>query len=79
VTHNGERCLILIDQLMSYVSRSRTGGMTTQLDNFLHTLVEEGAWPKECRPDRRRWRPVRSRPSRQRGLTSTGATLMPAR
>lgn len=34
-------CLILIDELMNYVSRSRKLGMATQMYNFLHTLSEE--------------------------------------
>src|SRR5437868_4462207 len=34
-------CLILMDELMNYVSRSRKSGMATQLYNFLHNLSEE--------------------------------------
>lgn len=34
-------CLILIDELMNYVSRNRKSGMATQLYNFLHNLSEE--------------------------------------
>lgn len=34
-------CLILMDELMNYVSRSRKSGLATQLYNFLHNLSEE--------------------------------------
>lgn len=34
-------CLILMDELMNYVSRSRKSGMATQLYNFLQNLSEE--------------------------------------
>lgn len=34
-------CLILIDELMNYVSRNRKSGMATQLYSFLHNLSEE--------------------------------------
>src|SRR6266545_1573155 len=34
-------CLILMDELMNYVSRSRKSGMATQLYSFLHNLSEE--------------------------------------
>ncbi len=34
-------CLILIDELMNYVSRSRKMGMATHMYNFLQTLSEE--------------------------------------
>src|SRR6266852_2187476 len=34
-------CLILVDELMNYVSRSRKSGMATQLYSFLHNLSEE--------------------------------------
>lgn len=33
-------CLILMDELMNYVSRSRKSGMGSQLYNFLHNLSE---------------------------------------
>ena len=39
-------CLILIDELMNYVSRNRKSGMATQLYNFLHTLSEEARGQK---------------------------------
>ena len=34
-------CLILMDELMNYVSRNRKSGLATQLYNFLHNLSEE--------------------------------------
>lgn len=34
-------CLILMDEVMNYVSRSRKSGMATQLYSFLHNLSEE--------------------------------------
>jgi hypothetical protein len=34
-------CLILMDELMNYVSRNRKSGMATQLYNFLQNLSEE--------------------------------------
>ncbi len=34
-------CLILMDELMNYVSRSRKSGMAAQLYSFLHNLSEE--------------------------------------
>lgn len=34
-------CLILLDELMNYVSRSRKSGMATQFYNFLQNLSEE--------------------------------------
>ncbi len=34
-------CLILLDELMNYVSRSRKSGLATQLYNFLQNLSEE--------------------------------------
>src|SRR5262249_24647045 len=40
-------CLILIDELMNYVSRSRKSGLATQLYNFLHTLSEEARGQKQ--------------------------------
>ncbi|MFO0881272.1 MAG: DUF499 domain-containing protein [Gemmataceae bacterium] len=39
-------CLILIDELMNYVSRSRKSGLATQLYNFLHNLSEEARGQK---------------------------------
>ncbi len=39
-------CLILIDELMNYVSRSRKSGMATQLYNFVHNLSEEARGQK---------------------------------
>ena len=33
-------CLILLDELMNYVSRSRKSGLSAQLYNFLHNLSE---------------------------------------
>src|SRR5260370_38686971 len=39
-------CLILIDGLMNYVSRSRKSGMAAQLYNFLHNLSEEARGQK---------------------------------
>ena len=39
-------CLILIDELMNYVSRSRKSGMATQLYNFLQNLSEEARGQK---------------------------------
>src|SRR4051812_43053838 len=39
-------CLILIDELMNYVSRSRKSGMAGQLYNFLHNLSEEARGQK---------------------------------
>lgn len=35
-----EPCLILLDELMNYISRNRKGGMATQLYDFLHNLSE---------------------------------------
>lgn len=37
----GQPCLILIDELMNYVNRSRKMGMAAQLYSFLHNLSEE--------------------------------------
>lgn len=37
----GKPCLILIDELMNYVSRSRKMGMAAQTYNFLHNLSEQ--------------------------------------
>src|SRR5712692_10395568 len=37
----GTPCLILVDELMNYVSRSRKSGMATQLYSFLQNLSEE--------------------------------------
>ena len=37
----GQPCLILMDELMNYVSRSRKSGLAAQLYNFLHNLSEE--------------------------------------
>ncbi|HEV3255298.1 MAG TPA: DUF499 domain-containing protein [Gemmataceae bacterium] len=37
----GKPCLILIDELMNYVSRNRKSGMASQLYSFLHNLSEE--------------------------------------
>jgi predicted AAA+ superfamily ATPase len=34
-------CLILMDELMNYVSRNRKSGLATQLYSFLHNLSEE--------------------------------------
>ncbi|MCI0388707.1 MAG: DUF499 domain-containing protein [Acidobacteria bacterium] len=34
-------CLILMDELMNYISRNRRSGLGTQLYNFLHNLSEE--------------------------------------
>src|SRR5437867_195691 len=34
-------CLVLLDELMNYVSRSRRSGMAAQLYNFLQNLAEE--------------------------------------
>jgi len=34
-------CLILMDELINYVSRNRKSGLATQLYNFLHNLSEE--------------------------------------
>lgn len=34
-------CLILMDELMNYVSRSRKSGLGAQFYNFLHNLSEE--------------------------------------
>jgi len=34
-------CLILMDELMNYVSRNRKSGLAAQLYNFLHNLSEE--------------------------------------
>lgn len=34
-------CLILMDELMNYISRNRKSGLGTQLYNFLHNLSEE--------------------------------------
>jgi hypothetical protein len=34
-------CLILIDELLNYISRSRKSGLATQLYNFLQNLCEE--------------------------------------
>jgi hypothetical protein len=39
-------CLILIDELMNYVSRNRKSGLATQLYNFLHNLSEEARGQK---------------------------------
>src|SRR5439155_23663100 len=39
-------CLILLDELMNYVSRNRKSGMATQLYNFLHNLSEEARGQK---------------------------------
>src|SRR5260370_21855834 len=39
-------CLILIDELMNYVSRSRKSGLATQLYSFLHNLSEEARGQK---------------------------------
>jgi hypothetical protein len=39
-------CLILIDELMNYVSRNRKSGLATQLYNFLHNLSEESRGQK---------------------------------
>jgi Protein of unknown function (DUF499) len=36
----GKPCLILMDELMNYVSRSRKSGLGAQLYNFLHNLSE---------------------------------------
>ncbi|NMC22076.1 MAG: DUF499 domain-containing protein, partial [Thermogutta sp.] len=36
-----EPCLILMDELMNYVSRNRKSGLATQLYNFLQNLSEE--------------------------------------
>ena len=35
-----EPCLILMDELMNYISRNRKSGMATQLYDFLHNLSE---------------------------------------
>src|SRR5262249_40290124 len=40
-------CLILIAEVMNYVSRSRKSGLATQLYNFLHTLSEEARGQKQ--------------------------------
>ncbi len=37
----GKPCLILMDELMNYISRNRKSGLGTQLYNFLHNLSEE--------------------------------------
>jgi hypothetical protein len=39
-------CLILIDELMNYVSRNRKSGLSTQLYSFLHNLSEEARGQK---------------------------------
>ena len=39
-------CLILIDELMNYISRNRKSGMGTQFYNFLHALSEEARGQK---------------------------------
>ncbi|MBW7864504.1 MAG: ATP-binding protein [Candidatus Hydrogenedentes bacterium] len=36
----GQPCLILMDELMNFISRGRRMGMATQLYNFLHNLSE---------------------------------------
>lgn len=36
-----EPCLILMDELMNYISRNRKGGLSSQLYNFLQSLSEE--------------------------------------
>jgi Protein of unknown function (DUF499) len=39
-------CLILIDELMNYVSRNRKSGMAAQLYSFMHNLSEEARGQK---------------------------------
>ena len=34
-------CLILVDELLNYVSRNRKSGLSAQLYNFVHSLSEE--------------------------------------
>lgn len=42
----GRPCLIMIDELMSYVSRNRQNGLASQLYTFLHNLSEEARGQK---------------------------------
>ena len=37
---SGQPCLILLDELMNYVTRSRRSGMAAQLYTFVHNLSE---------------------------------------